>query len=268
MTAPRSRLITLALDVDAAALTLGSETFQAAHATFARNRDAPLIYDANHVFAVTASTQAEMDELLARAGEEYSGFGHRRFDVDFRAHPGVAARLALEGYERSEGLVMLLEGELRARPRHYDIRPVTGDAAWADFAALKLSDWNERQQRRGYPAEPGVAGQMVALARAKHPRVQYFIAYAESRPAAFFSSFPGFEGVGQVEDLFTLPEFRRRGLATALIARCVADCRRRGAKHVVIIAGPADTPKQMYAAMGFEPVALQAQYFKRVAAAV
>jgi predicted GNAT family acetyltransferase len=62
--------------------------------------------------------------------------------------------------------------------------------------------------------------------------------------------------MGQVENLFTHPDDRHRGLATALIVRCVNDCRERGAGPVLIVADPADTPMRMYAAMGFRPVAL------------
>ena len=60
-----------------------------------------------------------------------------------------------------------------------------------------------------------------------------------------------------MEELFTHPEFRHRGLATALIHHCVADAREHGAGPVVIAADPEDTPKLMYAAMGFRPVAMK-----------
>jgi predicted GNAT family acetyltransferase len=69
-------------------------------------------------------------------------------------------------------------------------------------------------------------------------------------------------GIGQVEDLFTHPDFRHRGIATALIAHCVADARARGAGPVLITADPLDTPKQMYAAMGFRPFSVTRNYFK------
>ncbi|OGO52256.1 MAG: hypothetical protein A2148_06360 [Chloroflexi bacterium RBG_16_68_14] len=84
----------------------------------------------------------------------------------------------------------------------------------------------------------------------------------DGAPRAYCSSWEGIDGVGQVEYLFTHPEYRHRGLATALIHRSVADCRERGAGHVVIVADPADTPKQMYAAMGFRPVAIKRSYWK------
>ena len=67
-----------------------------------------------------------------------------------------------------------------------------------------------------------------------------------------------------MEELYTQPEFRHRGLATALIHHCVADCRSHGAGSVVIVCAPGDTPKQMYAAMGFQPVAVKRNYWKKI----
>jgi len=257
-------LIHRALDVNDANLALGNETFEAAAATFVRNRDAPDIYDANHVTNIRVGSLAEVDALFARVEQEYAGYRHRRFDTDHRTHPVVVARLRLEGYERCEGLVMLLEGEPVGRPKDHDIRAVTTDDDWASFAELKTKDWMEARQKQGRPAEPEVAQAMVRVDRGKCPPVQYFLAYIDGTAAAYFNSWAGIEGLGQVEDLFTLPEYRNRGVATALIHRCVADCRSRGAKRVIIVADPSDTPKRIYAAMGFHPIAVNAHYWKRL----
>ena len=54
-----------------AMLALGNECFEAGGATFIRNPDIPGRRDANHVARVTASTEREMDRLLARAEIEF-----------------------------------------------------------------------------------------------------------------------------------------------------------------------------------------------------
>ena len=86
----------------------------------------------------------------------------------------------------------------------------------------------------------------------------------EDQPAGFFNAWEGVDGMGQVEDLFVLPEYRKRGIATALIHHCVAESRRRGAKEVLIVADPDDTPKNIYARMGFRPVAVHGHYLKKL----
>ncbi len=258
-------LIARAIDVDQANLALGHEVWRTPYATFVRNLSYPIIYDANHATGVTASSPDEIEELLALAEREFEGCYHRRFEVDFRTPPAFVARLALEGYERDDALVMMLDGDLAGRPPEHDVRPVRTEADWADYAMLKELDWLDFTQRDSRPHEPEVGSALTAVNRAKQPPVQYWIACADGRPAAFFNSWEGIDGIGQVEDLFTHPDYRHRGLATALIHRCVADCRRKGAGPVIIAANPNDTPKRMYAAMGFRPIAILSHYTKRLA---
>ena len=90
------------------------------------------------------------------------------------------------------------------------------------------------------------------------------LAYVGRTPAAYFNGWRGTGGMGQVEDLFTRPRYRNRGIATALIHHCVAVCHAEGARQVVIVADPSDTPKRIYAAMGFRPIALNTHYLKHL----
>jgi GNAT superfamily N-acetyltransferase len=105
---------------------------------------------------------------------------------------------------------------------------------------------------------------MVRSRRGKSPPVNYWLAYVDGEPRAYCASWGGIGGVGQVDDLFAHPGFSRRGLASALIHRCVADCREHGGSAVVIVVGPADTPKRMYAAMGFRPIVIKREYWRNV----
>jgi ribosomal protein S18 acetylase RimI-like enzyme len=253
-----------ALAVNQALLALGNEWFEADGGTFVRNRSMPEIRDANHVANVTAATPKEIDRLLARVEDEFDGFPHRRLDLDFTTPPAFEARLAFEGYQRSDALVMLLDGRLAIEPNACDIRPVSDDAGWEAHAALHKVDWQEYMQRLGQPEDVWTGEAMVRSRRAKSPPMSYWLAHVDGEPRAYGASWAGLDGVGQVEYLFTHPEFRHRGLATGLIHRCVADCREQGARAVVIVGDSDDTPKRMYAAMGFRPVAIKREYWKNV----
>ena len=262
--APTTELAHKALDINAANLALGHETFEAEGARFVRNRSFPLIYDANHVSHVTAASGPEIERLLARVETEHQGIGHRRFDVDFRTPPAFVARLVLDGYERTDALVLVLEGELNGQAREYGIRPLKTDTDWDAYRELHAIDWNEHMERQKRAEDASVPEQMRRTHRAKQPPVQYWLAYLEGRVCAYFNSWCGIDGIGQVEDLFTHPDFRHRGLATALIHHCVADARRKGAGPLVIVADPTDTPKHMYTAMGFRPIAISSHYLNRL----
>jgi Predicted acetyltransferase len=94
--------------------------------------------------------------------------------------------------------------------------------------------------------------------------VQYWLACDGKRAIAYLNSWEGIEGVGQVEDLFVHPDYRKRGIATSLLHHCVAQCRARGAGPIVIAADPTDTPKNIYARLGFRPVAWLSKYLKQL----
>lgn len=251
--------------VNAANLALGHETLEAAGATFVRNDAFPAIRDANHVTAITASTADEIDALFARADAEFAHCPHRAFKADVTTPPRVEGRLLLDGYTREDALVSVLDGDLDGVAKPHDLRPIDDGGAWRAFELLQAADWRESRARRGETEQGDAAAAMAQTRRLKSPRVRYWLAFEEGQPAGYFSAWEGIAGVGQVEDLYVVPERRHRGLATALIHHCVADCRAHGAGPVVIVSDPTDTPKHMYAAMGFRPVAVVRNYWKAIA---
>jgi GNAT superfamily N-acetyltransferase len=90
--------------------------------------------------------------------------------------------------------------------------------------------------------------------------VQFFLAIVDGAPRAYGSSIVTPHGMGIVEDLFTLPEYRKRGLATALIANAIAYARARGMGPMLIGAYADEPAKALYAARGFQPQCLTRQY--------
>jgi GNAT superfamily N-acetyltransferase len=128
-----------------------------------------------------------------------------------------------------------------------------------------VMDWTESRERRGQPADEDVARAMWQSTRNKQPPMQYWLAYEGERPIAYFASWQGHQGVGQVEDLFTHPDYRNRGIAKSLIFHCVEESRKAGADRVVITADPTDTPMHIYASLGFRPVAIATNYLKKPA---
>ena len=256
-----------ALEVNQAFQALGNERFEADGATFIRNRDFrafQAIRDANHVTHVTAATSSEIEALLARVEREFAGFPHRRFDLDFTTPPAFEARLALDGYQRNEELVMLLEGELAGQAKSVDIRPIRDEAGWEQYEALHEIGWREYREGADMPNDEEVGRVMARAMRLRVPPARYWLAYVDGEARAHCSSWEGPAGMGQVEDLFTHPDFRHQGLATTLVHHCVSDCRKRQAGPVILLAAAADTPKQMYARVGFRPIATKREYWKEV----
>lgn len=245
-------------------LGLGHEVFTADGATFVRNRDLPHIWEANHLTAVTAATPTEIGRLLDRVEAEYAGLGYRRFDLDFTTPPELEARLLHDGYQARDFLVMVLEPDLRDRAPVADIRPCASPDEWAVFEALSLERWRESARRRGVAPDARIGEGLARAHRGRCPPARCWLAWAGGVPRGFLTSWDGFEGVGQLDDLFVHPAARGCGLAAALIRHGVGHCRAAGAGPVVIVADASDTPRTAYARMGFAPVAVLREYVREV----
>lgn len=253
-----------AIAVDEANRALGGDVFTACGATFVRSPALSILHDLNHVARVQIADAAGIEALLVRMEDVFAPCRHRQVVVDPDTPPEVEARLVLDGYEVDASLLMLLEGPLRAAEPHHAIRAIVTVADWDDYARLKRLDWAERAARLGLGALPDVGEALIQSYRAKVPPLRYWLVLVDGAPRGFLSSWEGTDGIGQVEDLFVEAAYRHRGLATALIRHAVADCRRAGADAVVIVADTTDTPKAMYAAMGFRPVAVLRKFTKHV----
>jgi len=244
-------------------LALGNRLVESDQARFVTWPETPDVYDANHVQAVRCRGPEEIAEVLARAGEHLRGSGHRYFLCDARTPPEFEARLLLEGYAVRRELELVLEGPLRASRREFDLRPVASEDDWSAVAHLARQNHLDDARRLGVaPLDEAVTTGLVAARRRRAPHERTWLARVEGVDCAFFSSWPGSRGIGKVENLFTLPAFRHRGIATALIDRAVADARERGASAVSIGADPTQTPMHMYVAMGFRPIAVRRGYLR------
>lgn len=255
-------LIRQALDVNLAMLAMGSDRFEAEGALFARNRELPMIWDGNHVSHVTPSTPEQIERLLARVDAEFADVRYRRFEIDSRTPLEFEAHLACDGYHAQSLAVMLLEGEARGQPEPRDVRLIENDAGWQSYAALCEIDWQSYVDTLGRREDVWTARDMFQARRIKSPPARFWLSYENGEPVAYLNSWEGSDGVGIVDDLFTHPDYRRRGHATALLHRGIADSRAHGAGPVVIVADPTDTPKDIYAAMGFRPIAIKRTYHK------
>ena len=249
--------------------SLGTERIPGPHCYAIRSDRSPLIYDANLIAGVTAETPAELAEVLAFADEVHGDRAHRQVLAGGDTAPAVLAGLLQAGFEIEEGVHMLLEGPLQGPPpEEHDIREVATEADWRSAARLTRL-WHEEENARPgatHQLSEEVSRQMAAALRAKSPDYRTFLLRVDGVDAAYFGAFPGVDGLGMVEDLYTVQSYRKRGLARALIHHCVADARARGAEAVLIGADADDTPKLFYERLGFVPTSMIMSWIRRKAA--
>lgn len=252
-------LVVAALETNALNLALGNEVFERAGARFVRNSTYPSVLDANHVDSVTARSAEAIRALFEATEAEYGHADSIRFDVDARTPTEFEAALAFAGYETDgDGLVMVLEGSIARRVKGVDIRPVMTDELWADFSRVHALAW-EREDG-STPFGPEVEAPTLATMGAKSPPTRFWLAYVDNVPVGGLNSWEGVAGVGQIETMFVHPAYRHRGIATALLSHGVLDARAHGASAVAIVTSADDTPKRMYADLGWRPVAVKREY--------
>jgi GNAT superfamily N-acetyltransferase len=239
-------------------LALGIQVRDTPLARFVTSTTFDRLYDANFATCPRPRGRDQVLELLDQLDDALAHCTHRKVRIDDHTADELEAELALRGYAVDGDLVLLLTGELARRREPsagVTIRALETDADWESLELLARADHEEEAVKEKRPVfAPEVTRQIVRFKRAKVPDVHWWMASLDGEDVAFFSSWPGIDGVGVVEDLFCRADVRGRGIADALLTHAVDDARAGGAGRVVIGARVDDWPKSFYARRGFEPV--------------
>ena len=92
--------------------------------------------------------------------------------------------------------------------------------------------------------------------RAKSCAYHFHLAMQNGVPVAYGAYAAAPNGVGMIEDLFTLQSARRQGIASAIIAAFTHRLRAAGCQTFFLGALATEQPKRLYARLGFHPVML------------
>ena len=235
---------------------LGNCVRPLAGGTLVTNRVYAQVHDAK--LLVNPSFQACAEQTVGQIGGALAPPSRPHVHMGAGTFDTLEARLAADGWDLTMTVELVLHDALQGATSPVDIRLAETDADWAAVAGLFRADHVEealREERLPYPQV--VTGAIVDVKRAKSPAVRMWIARDGGVDCGIFTSWPGVDGVGMVEDLFVLAEYRGRGIGRALIQRAVADARHRGAGPVLIAALVDDTPKDLYRRMGFAPLLMR-----------
>jgi ribosomal protein S18 acetylase RimI-like enzyme len=202
----------------------------------------PRVWDRNLV-AVELGAQASAAELAleAEAVQSAARLRHRKITVDDELGFRLARDFRRRGWTVHEYVVM----------------PLAGDLAELDLSATGEIDADRlapvwRQGIRAYTPDDETVRQLVAAQRdrTRAVDVRYFAAFADGQIAAYCELFAA-DGVGQVESVMCLEEFRGRGLGKAVTARAAAESVAAGHELTFLVAEADDWPRHLYERLGF-----------------
>ncbi|HEY1453962.1 MAG TPA: GNAT family N-acetyltransferase [Roseiarcus sp.] len=241
---------------------LGARVIPAPSCCIVASPEHPDVWEANHADEVTARTGEEIDAVFAAMDRHLGHTPWRVVHTDCFSPDAFLARLALDFDERFVAIQMALEGDLADRGAPVTLRPVVDDADFDALLRLVIVNHAERQETDGLPPEFSAA--MVEVYRSKRDGYRFHLAIKEGVPIAYGGSAAAPNGAGMIDDLFTLPSERRRGVITGMIAALVDDLRARGCEPIFLGALANDRPKRLYARLGFRPVTLARTWARKL----
>ena len=214
----------------------------------------PDVWDANHADEVTAESAAEIESVFADMDAHLAHAPRRVVHTDVFTPDAFLARLALEDFtEWNVTIQMALEGGLADRGAEVALRPIASEADWEALLELVVANHAEQRAAHGLDLTPEFSKDMVAVYRRKNPDFRFHLAIHDGTPIAYGACGAAPNGAGMIEDLYTTPSMRRRGVGTGLIAAFVDRLRAAGCHTIFLGALAHDQPKRLYARLGFRP---------------
>jgi len=218
------------------------------------NRGLSLVHDANYLIADHvdgAGAQALMD--AAERIQASLGLSHRRVNLDDEAAVlRLQADFEARAYVAEQFVIMV-------RQRPPDRAVDTGAVKEVQWAQIRPARRAERDLEPW--AYPELVEQLLAKQEmtARLVRTQYFAASVGGKLVS--SCELRTEGdIAQVETVETLPPFRGRGLARAVVSAALDAARGRG--FVFLVADHEDWPQHFYRRLGFEPVGIESRFLR------
>jgi ribosomal protein S18 acetylase RimI-like enzyme len=208
----------------------------------------PRVWSLNFL-AVDRGAEVSAEQLAAEADrlQGAAGLTHRRVAIDDDALGSLLeADFVRLGWKPEPLLVMPFAGPgapgAAAAVREVDLETLAPVYA----AGIARADWGENDE-----APRQALGQRRVVARAGAAR--YFAAFVDGRVASYCELYTDGE-TGQIEGVLTEPEYRGRGLASAVVTRARLESAAAGHSLAFLLAEENDWPRELYRKLGFHAV--------------
>jgi predicted GNAT family acetyltransferase len=203
------------------------------------------------------------ESLLAAMDLHLGHTPWRVAQVDALTDPAVEAALALADFRAESTLIEMIAREVVApQPVPEITLREVGPGDWEALTALVEVDL--REGKRTGEHDQGVAAGLLDGMRRRLGSCSYWLLVKGATPVGYGMTALCPNGLGLIENLFTLPEHRGRGLMSGFIVEAARRLYVAGCDAVFLDAHAHDTPKRLYARLGFAPIAVTRTWVKRV----
>jgi ribosomal protein S18 acetylase RimI-like enzyme len=216
----------------------------------------PLVWDLNLV-SLGEAGDASAGDIAEEAERVHSAAGHAHRRIVVVREPD-ARRLAPELGElgwKTDRFLFMADRRNAARAPSARVEEVARDTvAPLREAFTRDSPWATSEE----VVEQVLAGRarFAAAGNARH------FAVREGGGIAACADLYSDGRTAQIEEVVTLPEFRGRGYASAVVLRALAAARETGHDFLFLVADEDDWPKELYAKLGFEPIGRTYSFLK------
>ena len=212
------------------------------------------VHDLNFLRALEPG-DASAEELAAEANrvQGAAGIGHRRVNIrSEEQRERLEPQFVRLGWE-PQRFVLMVQRREPDRPADHEVREVdepTLRPLWAE--AIRLEPHGQDA-----PLVQQILEHRRDVGQAIPTRL--FAGEADGRLVAHTELYSE-DGIGQVENVFTLPDYRGLGLAGSLVLHAVAESQAAGNDLTFLVADADDWPQRLYERLGFETAGRYARY--------
>jgi ribosomal protein S18 acetylase RimI-like enzyme len=237
-----------------ASMELGQRTERTGWGAVATDRRFPLVWDANNAAVLEPDHGLRTEDIRAALLPNLRGAGAPYEHVEF--WETAAGSPALEDFRRNgqrpdPDVVMVFDGPLP--------QPPAGEVRVEEVTTPDRSFWSwYRDSLREFEMElsEDVLDQLVRRTRDVFlpAGLSWFVGILEGERAGY-AGLISLEGVGYLDNVVTMPGYRRRGVAGAAVARAVRASMERGDRDLFLLASRGGDAQRLYEGLGFRVAA-------------
>lgn len=246
-----------------AAMELGQRSARTPWGAVATDDRFPLVWDANTAAVLVPDDGLDLEGIRSALVPALYQVGAPAEHVEF--WETSVENPALNEYRRSgerpdPDVAMVFDGALPPAQAQVRVDEVTNpDRSFWPWYRDSLREF-------GMALSADVLDQMVARTREVFlpAGMRWFVGSLSGEPAGY-ASLISLEGTGYLDNVVTMPAYRRRGIASATVTAAVAASLQAGDDHLFLLAERAGDPQRLYQRLGFRVAAL-IESFTRVLA--